>query len=993
MNIAKNINPEKYYFSETSFNLLMQKRIRKVLLICSNYDAFMLEEDGRIDEQIFNEYVSLNLRYPPVFVHAESSKDAFKILESERIDLVIEMLSIGDIDAFELAKRLKTEYAHIPIVVLTHFSREVSLKLENEDLSAIDYVFCWLGNADLLVAIIKLIEDKMNAGFDVEQVGVQTILFVEDSIRYFSTYLPHLYKTILVQTQEFIKEALNEHQKMLRRRGRPKILLATNLEDAITLYRKFKNNLLGVISDISYRETPDRRSKKTKAGFKLCQIIKEDDPNIPVLLQSSDISNAKAARELNAGFIHKYSKNLTNELKDFITLNFGFGDFVFRDPITLEKKYVASDLRTLQSLIFEVPDDILIHHTSQDDFSKWLKARALFPIAEMLKVLKLEDFSTLEEVRKFIYKALISFRASKARGVIAEFDHDNYDEYLMFSRIGEGSIGGKARGLAFINSLIKKYKIYDKYKNVTINIPRTVVLSTDIFDEYMEQNALHNLLMDDLPDDKILQAFLKAELPSYVIQDLKCFLKYINKPLAIRSSSKLEDSHYQPFAGIYNTYMIPVSESKKDLTLLKLVQAIKCVYASVYFKSSRAYIRATSNAIDEEKMGIILQEVCGSAFNNIYYPTISGVARSVNYYPINPEKSEDGVANIAYGLGKYIVDGGLSLRFSPKYPRKIMQLSSTEQALKTLQNKFYALDLSLDHFKPSADDTINIVKLRLKEGEKDPNFKYAASTYDFDNEMIRDNLHINGRRIISFSNILNHKAFPLSNILQELLFIGHKEMSCPIEIEFAVNIDAASSNRNMMFNFLQIRPIVERDQPISYRLESVNLNETIIYSTKALGNGYFKNITDLIYVKPEHFNPVHNEAIARSIEKLNNSFNESKRSFILMGPGRWGSKDPWLGIPIIWPQISNARVIVEWGLEHYRIEPSQGTHFFHNLTTFNVGYFTVNPYINDGYLDVNYLNSLNSIYEDEHLRQIRFSANPVVCIDGKSNIGVVYKVS
>jgi CheY-like chemotaxis protein len=980
---------ETYYFSDTSFNLLMQNRIRKVLVICSSYDFYMLEEDGRIDEQIFNEYVSLNLRYPPVFLHADSAKKAMKILENDRIDLVIEMLSIGDIDTFELARQLKEKHPKIPIVVLTHFSREVSLKLENEDLSAIEYVFCWLGNSDLLLAIIKLIEDRMNAEFDIQEVGVQSILLIEDSVRYISSFLPVLYKVILEQSMEFKKEALNEHQEMLRRRGRPKILLAQNYQDALAVYRKYKSNIMGIISDVSFKMTSNRKDPKFRGGIDLCRLVKSEDKNTPFLLQSSDLSNEAFARELGAGFLHKHSKNLSNDLKDYILRNFGFGEFVFRDPKTLAEYCVAANMRDLQQLIMTVPDNILIYHTQRDDISKWLNARALFPIAQIFKPAKLEDFKSLSDVRKYIYKAISSFRTSKAQGVIAEFDRHLYDEYVGFSRIGEGSIGGKARGLAFFDSFLKKDLFFSKYPSVAISIPHTVVLSTEVFDEFMQENDLYALAISGLSDDEIIRGFVSARLPEHIYQDLGAIILQARHPIAIRSSSKLEDSYYQPFAGIYNTYMIPIVPVKA-LAIRMLETAIKCVYASVFFRSSKAYAMATSNLIDEEKMGIIIQEVCGRQYGDRFYPAISGVARSINFYPISPEKTQDGIATIAFGLGKLIAEGGTGLRFSPKYPHKVIQLSNPDLAVKSTQKYFYALNMNPDKFVPSPDDKINLMRLDIQEAEKDGTLKMVASVYDRENQMIRDGFDNPGKKIITFSHILNHDRFPLAGILENLLQLGQQAMNNPVEIEFAVDLDVPD-NSLISFNLLQIRPIVISEQSISFRIENVEPEEVIIYSEKALGNGVYNQIADIVYVKPESFNPAESLKIAQELEKINDQFIKAQQVYVLVGPGRWGSSDPWLGIPLKWAQISAARIIVESGLEHYRVDPSQGTHFFHNLTTFGVGYLTVNSYLNDGVYDVNFLNSQTAVEETRFLRHIRFEKPMKIEIDGKTNKAVVYK--
>jgi CheY-like chemotaxis protein len=978
---------QKYDFTDTSFDLLMHKRIHRVLIICSNYDNYMLEEDGRIDEQIFNEYASLNLRYPPTFVQTDNAEDAFRILQEGNIDLVISMLSLKGTDVFALAKRIKSKYENIPIVVLTYFSREVSLRLEGEDLSAIDYVFCWLGDASLILAIIKLIEDKMNADYDIENIGVQAIILVENSVRYISSYLPNIYKIILLQSLDFQREALNEHQRMLKMRGRPKILLANNFNDALSLYKKFKYNVLGVISDISYKRN---NISDENAGIELCKVVMNDDDKVPFLIQSSSLKHKKAAEELGAGFIYKYSKSLSLELRNFIIQNLAFGPFVFRNPDTLEPIAIATDLQSLQQKLLTIPDNTLEYHASRNHFSKWLNARALFPVAQMFKYINREDFETMDEMRRFLYVAISSFRLGKGRGVIAKFDKTSFDEYQIFSRIGEGSIGGKARGLAFINRIIKNNKLFNKFPDVLITIPRTVVLSTDIFDEFMDQNNLYSIALSDLPDDEILNRFINAELPGHIYQDFYSFLAVSkNFPIAVRSSSKLEDSHYQPFAGIYSTYMIPRLTDNK-LMVKMLSDAIKEVYASVYYKASKAYMTATANVIDEEKMGIILQEVCGCKHGGIYYPTLSGVARSINYYPIGSEKAEDGIVNIAFGLGKLIVEGGLSLRFSPKYPRKILQLSSPEAALRDTQKEFCALDLNVNSFIPSTDDGVNILRIDIKDMTNVTALKYVASTYDRNNNVLRDGIIHPGKRIITFSNILQHKTFPLAEILSTLLEIGQREMNNPVEIEFAANLETPAGNPKI-FSFLQIRPIVHSEEAQNINIEHIKTEQTIIYSESALGNGVFKGIHDLVYIKPESFNASNNKSVAIAIDKINTLFVKQGKGYVLIGPGRWGSTDPWLGIPVKWPHISAARIIIEAGLKNYRIDPSQGTHFFQNLTSFRVGYFTINPYINEGYYDVEYLNSLDVRYEDRYIRHVRFSKPLEIMIDGKTHKGVILK--
>jgi CheY-like chemotaxis protein len=969
------LDPKKYYFIDTHFNMMMKRRIYQVLLISSTYDAFMLEEDGRIDEQLFMEYVSLNLRYPPQFIKVTSEKEAFEVLEDKSIELVISMLNIEKTDTFDLAIKIKEKFPKVPIVVLTPFSREVHLKFSEKNLSAIDYVFSWLGNTDILLAIIKLIEDKMNIDQDVTQ-GVQAILLVEDSIRFYSSYLPNIYKILLKQSKYFMTEGLNEHQKMLRMRGRTKILLATNYEEAVTKWEKYKNNLLGIITDVSFKREGET---DRQAGIRFVEQVRKVDEFMPILFQSSDAENEDLAMEMKVGFINKLSKTLSLELRNYINDHFFFGDFVFNDPNTGREITRAVDLKSLQDKIFEIPDDSLLYHMQRNHFSKWLNARALFPIAEMFSEVNVSEFSDMDEAKRYIFDSITAFRINKARGVIADFDRDKYDEYLQFARIGQSSIGGKARGLAFLDSLVKRNRLTDKFENVTISIPRTVVLGTDVFDEFMEENNLHEVALSDRSDKEILLHFIKARLPFRIHEDLYTFISCVNNPIAIRSSSLLEDSHYQPFAGIYSTYMIQ-----------KLSEAIKSVYASAYFRDSKSYMAATLNMIDEEKMGIVLQEVTGRQYGNRFYPAVSGVARSINFYPIAPEKPEDGIANIAFGLGKYIVDGGMGIRFSPKYPKKILQLSTPDLALSETQKTFFALDLRPESFTPDIDDTVNLLKLKVKDAEEDDTLRLVASTFDYESHQVKEGLLGEGKRIITFSQMLNHDTFPLAEILKMVLEIGQQEMNKPVEIEFAVNLDMPKGQPKL-FSLLQIRPIAGRDETINLKPEEISNEDSIIISNQALGNGLIKNIRDVVYVKPASFNAGKSPEIAKLLESVNDKFIAANRNYVLIGPGRWGSSDPWLGIPVKWPQISGARVIVESGLENYRIDPSQGTHFFQNLTSFRVGYFTIHPYINDGFFDVNFLDQKPAEYEDEYVRQVHFEKPFRIEIDGKKNFGVVFK--
>ncbi len=974
---------EHYEFREISYQDLMQKRIINVLLICSNYDAFMLEEDGRINEKIFLEYTSKNLRYPPQFTQASSSEEAFELLKEKDFDLVITMLNVGKIDAFEMARKVKSRFPKIPIVVLTHFSREVTMKLANEDLSSIDYVFCWLGNPGLLLAIIKLLEDRMNAEYDIEVVGVQAILLIEDSIRYYSSYLPNIYKVIFDQTNELMTEGLNEHRKTLRMRARPKILLAKNYEDAIALYEKYHHNLLGVISDISY----SRKGKKdTQAGIKLAKFIRKGDSQIPIMLQSSDTWDSKIMRELRVTFINKYSKTLIVELKHYIKENYGFGDFVFKDPTNGMEVDRANNLHSLQVKINKVAAASLEYHVGNNHFTRWLKARALFSLSNLFRKKQRQDFDSIEEVRSYLIDTIANYRRTKGRGIIAS----HLDEYAVFTRLGDGQLGGKARGLAFIDSMISQHKMMFRWDNVILAIPRTVVLTTDLFDEFMEEGNLYEYALSNASDEDILDRFVATRTPSRMKTYVREMASFFKAPLAIRSSSLLEDSHYQPFAGVYSTYMIANNHPDMLIRIQQLEEAIKSVYASVFYKESKAYIAATSNVIDEEKMAVVIQEVSGRSYGNKFYPTVSGVARSVNFYPIDPEKYEDGVANIAFGLGKTIVDGGLSMRFCPKYPEKALQLSSIEFALRDSQKEFYSLNLDPDIFSPNVDETANFHKIRIRDLKGESALKFVASTYDYHDKIIRDGIYDTGKIIITFANLLKYKSFPLAEILQVLLQTGQREMNNQVEIEFAVNLDMPSSEPRF-FHFLQIRPIVEAQEKHRIRLQNYKTSDTIISCKLALGNGSCDTIHDFLYVKPATFNPAHTKEIALVVDKINSQFVESKRNYVLVGPGRWGSADPWLGVPVKWAQISAARLIVEAGLEHFRIDPSQGTHFFQNLTSFNVGYFTINPFMGDGYFDVDYLDSQPAVYEDAYVRLVHFEKPIAVKIDGSKKEGVVLK--
>lgn len=970
---------------DTSFANLMNKRIYNVLLIATKYDAFMLEDDGRVDEQIFNEYTALSLRYPPRFTQVTTEEEAFAELKNRNFELIICMPNMDKRDIFSAAKEIKIHYPNIPIVVLTPFSKEVSKRIANEDLSAIDYVFSWLGNAELLLAIIKLIEDKMNAPDDIASVGVQTILLVEDSVRFYSSALPHLYRFILEQSRMFAKEALNEHQRTLRMRGRPKIKLARTYEEAVRIFDQYRDNILGIISDMSFMRDGQ---KDPYAGYKFGRYVRKTGMIIPIIMESSEVANQVYAKELGASFIDKNSKSYPQDLRKKIMQRFGFGDFVILNPQTKEEIMRIKNLKDLQKKVFQIPDDSLVYHLSRNHFSRFFYSRAMFPPAEVLKRVDVSDYNNMDEARQLIFDLIVEYRRMKNSGVVAVYQKERFDEYSNFARIGDGSLGGKGRGLAFIGAMVKRYPKLEQ-EHFSVTIPKTVVICTDIFDEFMETNELYPLALSDVEDDVILKYFLRASLPTRLIEDLMAFFDVIKGPLAIRSSSLLEDSHYQPFAGIYSTYMIPKLEDKYEM-LRMLSDAIKAVYASVFYRDSKAYMTATSNLIDQEKMAVVLQEVVGNRYNDHFYPTMSGVARSLNFYPIGNEKAEDGIANIALGLGKYIVDGGQTLRFSPRHPHNILQMSTVDFALRETQTRYYALDLKNMTTQFSVDDSFNLLRLNLKDADADGALKYIVSTYDPYDQIIRDGYYPGGRKILSFVNILQHDVFPLADTLTQILHIGQNEMGRPVEIEFAVNINVKDPSK-ATFYLLQIRPIVDNKEVMDEDLTLVEQQDTLLSSTSVLGHGLVTDVQDVVYVKTGAFSSSNNQLIAYEIEKINRQFTAEGKGYVLVGPGRWGSSDSWLGIPVKWPHISNARVIVECGLENYRVDPSQGTHFFQNLTSFGVGYFTVNPFKGDGWFDESFLNAQPAVQETDFVRHVRFEKPIVIKMDGKRSLGVVLK--
>ena len=981
----------RMYLKETSFGSLMRRRVFNVLLVASRYDAFMMEEDGRVEEQLYNEYVALNLSSPPRVTRVSTIGEALLAMRAKSFDIVIAMPG-GDIgETFDGAAALKNEFPAVPIVVLTAFSKEVSRRLKEQDMSKVDFVFSWLGNMDLLLAIIKLMEDSLNAD-DITEVGVQMIMVVEDSVRFYSAVLPHIYRFLLTQSVLFSTEALNQHERMLRMRGRPKVMLARNYEEATALYRRYGSNMLGVISDVSFMHGG---RKDSEAGLDLARWIRRQDPYLPKIIESSESANAAKVGDFGGVFVDKNSKKLGMDLGRAIMDNFGFGNFVVRDPADGQPIMTIRNLKEMQKAVFDIPAAALLAHASRNDISRWLYSRALFPIADVVRRHKFDRIEEAPAVKRLFFDLIVKYRKMKNRGVVAVFEKDRFDHYSNFARIGQGSLGGKGRGLAFVDSIIKKNPVCDNFEGLSISIPRTVVLCTDIFDEFMASNDLYPLALSDASDENILEAFLAAELPSRLAEDFLALFEVVGRPFAVRSSSLLEDSHYQPFAGIYATYMVPwTADPVQRLSWLE--DAIKGVYASVFFKASKNYMTATSNVIDQEKMAVIIQEVVGEDYDGLYFPTFSGVGRSLNYYPLGDEKPDDGVAEVAVGLGKYIVDGGRGLRFSPRYPAHALQTSTLDLALRDTQRRLFALPNGEGaEFAAKVDEGASLEEKDVQDFAGKGALRYTASTYDAADNMLRDSDFGRGRRVITFANILRDKVVPLAPAIDFMLRQGQNAMQRPVEIEFAGNVFPVSNGDGIRGNlyWLQIRPIIDKRNLVSDQVLELPDSRLIVRSGHALGNGMAEGVSTIVYVKPASFDSLHTAEIVPVLQKINEDMRLREKNYVLIGPGRWGSSDPALGIPVRWADISQARVVVEAATGNFRVEPSQGTHFFQNLTSLGVGYLTVDPGADSGFYDSSWLDGLDAVFDDKYVRVIEFAGSLSIAIDGRSGRGIIEKPS
>ena len=961
---------------------LMARRIRRILLVCNNYDNFSLEEDGRLDMRIAQEYADLNLSGPPVFERVSSTREALeKSAAGERWDLIITLYNVGEVDVFDFARQIKEVNPDTPVVLLTSFSKEVYRQLENRDTSCMDYIFNWNGSTDLIIAIIKLLEDSMNAPADILEVGVQCILLVEDSVRYYSTYLPLLYKLVLQQNIAAVRDALNEEQQIFRKRARPKILMATNYQDAVNLYNTYKENLLGVISDIGFvlHRGDKPATEKLDAGVDLCQFIRAEFPKMPILMQSSQESMRSVAQELKAGFLMKRSKTLTHDLSEYIGREFGFGDFIAQD-IHGHELGRAHDLQGAEELIARLPDKELERLKSKNYISRWMLARGLFKEGTAIKN---TNFQEMDAYRQAAVDSIHDYRVQQSLGVVARFNPDTYNDTIWFSRIGEGSLGGKARGLAFLNHVLYKHKLYDTWEGVKLTVPRTLVIATEYFDRFILENGLQYVINSDISDQEILSEFVSSNLPADLTQALRAFIRVVRTPLAVRSSSKLEDSYYQPFAGVYSTYMIPSVENE-DQQLRLISKAIKSVYASVYFASSRGYITATANVISEEKMAIILQEICGTEQEGRFFPTLSGVARSVNFYPIGYEKADEGIVKLAYGLGKAVVDGEQVLRFSPAYPKHVLQTSTPDLALRETQQVMYALNLQPEKFKTSVDDAVNLERIPIMDCGQFPSFSKVCSTFDYENQRMVDSPLANGPKFVSFAHILRYNTYPLADILNKLLEICSAEMQCSVELEFAADLSSG------IFNALQIRPISSDSLLADVDWNQIDCSGALVQSTSALGTGWLDGITDVVYLKADSFDKMKTREIADELRSLNTRMQAEGRQYVLIGYGRWGSSIPTLGVPVAWSDISEARVLVEASLPDFRVDPSQGTHFFQNLTSFNAGYVNVDPYSRPGdAMDLSPLDALPAVFETAYLRHVRLDKALMVCVDGRTGHAVI----
>ena len=972
-----------------TFQRLMRFKIRDILLVSSLYDNYLFEEDGRLYELIRQEFQVLNLSHPPEITHVSSGVEAIELgLSGENFDLIITTLHIEDMHVVKFAQAVRQAGIKTPIVLLAYDNRERKDLVTNYDTSLFDKIFIWQGDYHLLIGIIKYIEDRENVENDTLTVGTQSIILLEDSVQFYSSYLPLIYTEILNQSQRLISEGVNTTHRFLRMRARPKILLCTTFEEAWDYYSKYQNFILGIISDVNFTR---HGVKDREAGLAFARLVRRQHDDIPILLQSSNAGYAGKAREIGVSFLLKGSPRLLHDLRAFMMSHFGFGDFTFlmNDGREVGR---AHDLRTLEEQLRLVPDESVLFHARRNHFSNWLKARTEFWLAQQLRPHKVEDFASLSDLRNRLIDSLRSYRENRQRGVITEFAKETFDPRNSFARIGSGSLGGKARGLGFINTLINNYGIRDRFPGVEIHVPSAVVVATDVFDKFLAENHLESFALQVSDDTELLHRFLSApHFPKDTIKKLSEFLEITHTPLAVRSSSLLEDSQYQPFAGVYETYMIANNNPDAQVRLSELLQAIRMVYASTFAKSAKDYMKATGYRMEEEKMAVIIQKMVGSARHGRYYPEFAGVAKSYNFYPVPPQKPTDGIVLVALGLGKTVVEGGTTVRFCPKYPKHLLQFFSTKETLRNAQQEFYALDLesSLRRSSEATPDTF-VRQFELSKAEEDQTLFHVASTYSPENDAVYDGMSRAGRRVVTFAPVLKHDVFPLAEVLHLVLEMGTWGMGTHVEIEFAVNMNVAT-HEPREFAFLQIRPLVLGSEMAELVIDNIDQNDVICHSQQVLGNGITADVHDLVVVDIDTFDRSKSRDVAQEVSTLNARLQAQKRPYILIGVGRWGSLDHWLGIPVTWDQISGAVAIVESGFKDVDVTPSQGSHFFQNITSFRVGYFTVNSMNHQGFIDWDWLSHQASVEELAFTRHLRFDKPMTVKINGHQNIGVISK--
>ncbi len=972
-----------------NFQKLMPFKVRDILLVSSLYDNYLFEEDGQLYELIHEESRVLNLSHPPEITHVTSGSEALELASTgHSFDLIITTLHIEDMHAVKFAQMLRDAGLRIPVVLLAYDNREKREIVTNYDISVFERIFIWQGDFRLLIAIIKDVEDRLNVERDTFAAGVQSIILLEDNVKFYSSYLPIIYTEILNQSQRLISEGINVTHKLLRTRARPKILLCTSYEEAWAYYEKYQDFILGIISDINFLRSG---VKDPEGGLNFAKEVRKQHQDIPILLQSSNAEFSPRAGEIGASFLLKGSPRLLHELRNFILGNLGFGDFVFRTPDGMEVGR-ATNLRELEEQLKLVPDESIRYHGGNNHFSNWLKARTEFALAHSLRPRKVEEFASTADLRDLLIRSLREYRESQTRGAITEFSAASFDPINSFARIGGGSLGGKARGLGFINTLIDNYHVRNQFPGVEISVPSAVVLATDVFDRFIEQNRLDGFAYNPPDDKELLQRFIDAPyFPEYVVATLANFLHVIREPLAVRSSSLLEDSQYQPFAGVYQTFMISNNDPRDDVRLMELLRAIKMVYASTFAQRARDYMKATSYRLEEEKMAVIVQRMVGSPRNGRFYPDFAGVAKSYNFYPVPPQKPTDGIVLVALGLGKTVVDGGNTVRFCPKYPRHLLQFFSTKETIRNAQQDFFALNLeeSLHRGAEAWPDQF-VQRFNLTAAEEDQSLYLAGSTYSPENDTVYDGIARSGRRVVTFAPILKHKVFPLPEIMELMLDMGTWGMGTPVEIEFAVNVHVPPG-KPKEFAMLQMRPLVMSHELEELKVDDVDQSRVICQSQQVLGNGAITDIHDIVVVNIHTFDRYKSTEAAQEVSAMNSKLLAEHRPYILIGVGRWGSLDHWLGIPVTWDQISGACVIIESGFKDFNVTPSQGSHFFQNITTFRVGYFTVNSLSGLGFIDWDWLLAQEPIEERAFTRHLRFDRPITAKINGHRNKGVVLK--